>query len=86
MTSFKAGSSFPLLENPLVTGPGTIGPVPPGSDSESLSFPRDFPDRAVFPGEYGPSPSELIEDDGVVRSEDWAPLCLSWPGCIQKER
>ena len=49
-----------------------MGPefVPPGSDSESLSFPRDFPDRPDFTGEYGPSPSELMEEDGVVRSED----------------
>ena len=86
MTSFKAGSSFPLLENPLVAGPGTTGFVPPGSDSESLSFPRDFPDRPDLPGEYGPSPSELMEEDGVVRSEDWAPLCLSWPGWGGNER
>lgn len=50
MTSFKAGSSLALPENPLVAGPGPTGAVPPGSDSESLSFPRVFPDRADFPG------------------------------------
>lgn len=80
MTSFKAGSSLPLLAKPFVVGPGATGFVPPGSDSESLSFPRDFPDRPDLAGEYGPSPSELMEEDGVVRSEDWSPLCLSWPG------
>ena len=77
MTSFKAGSSLPLPAKPFFMGPEF---VPPGSDSESLSFPRDFPDRPDFTGEYGPSPSELMEEDGVVRSEDWAPFCLSWPG------
>ena len=71
MTSFNSGSSLPLVENPLVAGPGTIAGVPPVSDSESLSLLLVLPDRADFPGGQGVSaPSELMEEDGVVRSED----------------